>query len=200
MPFFAVFRRSRLKRADFTIISNNCWGGVCYEYFGMQKKSPTVGTFLFATDYIKFVKKLRNYLNKEITFLCAEKSKHYDYIKKNNIHCPIGLLDDIEIFFLHYPNENTARDKWNRRIKRINWDNMIFKFSLMNECTLRELKEFDDAKLPGKKLMFVNKPNMGFKHGIYYPGYEQDTTIENDTFYWNRYINVVKFLNENYGK
>ncbi len=195
-PIFAPFRRKHLSRTDFTIISNNCWGGNCYEYFGLPKQSPTVGAFFFASEYIAFIKDLRQKLAKEITFINAIDSKHYGYLKKNNINCPIGVIDDVEIFFLHYPNEKIAREKWNRRVKRVNWNNLIFKFSLMNECSLQDLKDFDDFDLPGKKLMFVNNPNMGFKCGVYYPGYEQDSTIDNDTFYWNRYLDVVKFLNE----
>lgn len=30
-------RRHSLNRTDFTIISNNCWGGVVYEYYGLKK-------------------------------------------------------------------------------------------------------------------------------------------------------------------
>ena len=195
MPIFAPLRRKMLRRTDFTIISNNCWGGVCYEYFGLPKQSPTVGTFFFASDYLQFVKDIKQYLTKDIKFIDIKQSKHFDYLQKHNIRCPIGLLDDIEIFFLHYPNEQVAKEKWNRRVKRLKWDNLIFKFSQMNECSLQNLKEFDELDLPGKKLMFVNKPQMGFKCGVYYPGYEQDSTIDNDTFYLNKYLNVIAFLN-----
>ena len=195
-PVLAPLRRRRLERTDFTIISNNCWGGHCYEYFGLPKQSPTVGAFFFVSEYISFVKNLRKNLSKEILFIDMTQSKHYDFLKRKNIHCPIGLLDDVEIFFLHYPNEKIVKEKWERRVNRVNWDNLIFKFSMMNDCSLHDLKDFDELDLPGKKLMFVNKPNMGFKCGVYYPGYEHDSTIENDTFYWNKYVDVVEFLNK----
>lgn len=195
-PFFAPIRKKFLKRTDFTIISNNCWGGVCYQYFGLPKQSPTVGTFFMASDFISFVSNLEYYLSKEIHFINAEKSKHLIFLRERNIDCPIGVLDDVEVFFLHYPNEFIAKEKWNRRIKRVNRDNLIFKFSQMNDCTLQDLKTFDELDLPGKKMMFVNKPNMGYKCGVYYPGYEQESTIENDTFFWNKYLNVVDFLNK----
>ena len=42
-----------LDNKDFTIISNNCWGGMIYESYGMQKLSPTVGLFFMSEDYIK---------------------------------------------------------------------------------------------------------------------------------------------------
>lgn len=195
-PIFAPFRRKHLSRTDFTIISNNCWGGNCYEYFGLPKQSPTVGAFFFASDYITFVKNLRFYLERKITFVEIAESKHYDFLEKKNINCPVGVLGDVEIFFLHYPDKEIAKEKWERRVERVNWNNLIFKFSLMNECSLENLRIFDELDLPGKKLMFVNKPNMGFRCGVYYPGYENDSTIDNDTFYWNKYLDVVNFLNE----
>lgn len=39
---FGKFRQRKLNSTDFTIISNNCWGGVVYEYYNIQKNSPTV--------------------------------------------------------------------------------------------------------------------------------------------------------------
>lgn len=44
----------------------------------------------------------------------------------------IGKLDDIEVVFLHYKSEEEAYQKWNRRKKRINYNNLIFKFNDMN--------------------------------------------------------------------
>lgn len=193
-PFFADFRRKKLKRFDFTIISNNCWGGICYEYFGLVKQSPTVGTFFFAEDYLKFVKRLKYYLSLELRFINVDESKHFSYLKEHEIRCPIGILDDVEVFFLHYSNESLAKEKWSRRVRRVNWENLIFKFSQMNECSFDHLLMFDKMDLPGKKFMFVNKPNKEYSCAFYYPGYENDLQIENDTFYWNRYVDVYALL------
>ena len=54
-PWFALARRKKLNRADFTVISNNCWAGSVYRYFGLPYLSPTAGLYFFASDYIKFV-------------------------------------------------------------------------------------------------------------------------------------------------
>lgn len=43
IKFRAIFKRNKLKNKDFTIISNNCWGGLTYEEYGLPKMSPTVG-------------------------------------------------------------------------------------------------------------------------------------------------------------
>ena len=39
---FADYRKKKLKSTDFTIISNNCWGGMIYESYNLPKESPTV--------------------------------------------------------------------------------------------------------------------------------------------------------------
>lgn len=92
-PWKAPFRRKQLNNTDFTIISNNCWGGMTYEMFGLQKLSPTVGCYFFADDYIRFVRNLRLYLSVGLEFVPVEEAKHREQIIKNgNGKCPIGRL------------------------------------------------------------------------------------------------------------
>jgi uncharacterized protein (DUF1919 family) len=61
---FAEQRRKKLTQTDFTIISNNCWGGMIYESYNLPKESPTVGLFFMASDYIRFLDHLKEYFNK----------------------------------------------------------------------------------------------------------------------------------------
>ena len=194
----APFQRKKLNNTDFTIISNNCWGGVIYESFGLAKQSPTVGCYFFADDYLKFIRNLEYYFSLEIKMITAQEARHKEQIIKNgNTDCPIGVLDDVEIIFVHYKEAALAKDKWTRRVKRVNWDNLIFKFSYMNSCNKEQLKEFDSLELPGKKFMFVPEKEHQYKCGVYYPGFEDDDQIYNDTFYYNRYFDVPAFINGN---
>ena len=59
-------RRKQLLFTDFTIISNNCWGGLVYQYFGLPYTSPTVGLFIMDDDYIKFLENLDYYLSQPL--------------------------------------------------------------------------------------------------------------------------------------
>ena len=43
----------------------------------------------------------------------------------------------------------------------------------------------------------VNDCNKKYNCGVYYPGFENDEQIENDTFFWNKYFDVTDFLNGN---
>ena len=135
-------------------------------------------------------------VNNELKIISLDESKYKEWIIENhNENCPIGRIEDIEIVFVHYTDADTTKEKWNRRVKRINWENLIFKFSYMNHATEKDLKTFDMCELPGKKIMFVNQRNHSYKCGVYYPGFENDKQIYNDTFYWNKYFDVTLFFN-----
>lgn len=199
-PYIGKIRHLLLRDLDFSIISNNCWGGVVYEYLALQKKSPTIGCYFFADDYMRFISNLRYYLSQEIEIIDATKSKHSKALQeKYEMDIPVGKIDDVEVMFLHYKNKNIAKDKWERRRKRVNFDNIIVKFSDMNECTEEMLRKFDEQEFENiknvKKIMFIKKPNNDYKNAIYYKGFEEAQTIENDTWYFKKYFRFYKFLN-----
>lgn len=183
-----------LKCKDFTIISNNCWGGRVYQRYALPYTSPTVGLMFFADEYIKFVSNLRYYMNQDLKFIPKTQSKYYQYYKDKEKYYPIGKLDDIEIVFLHYKSENEAREKWNRRKARINWDNLIIKFNDQNRCTPEHIKEFD--KLPYKnKLCFVANLVEGTECTIQFKEFEGQNCIPNDITTYTKYINIDKYIN-----
>lgn len=150
---FGNVHKKDLKTEDFTIISNNCWGGEVYEYYNLQKQSPTVGLFIMADDYIRFVANLRDYIDAEIKFIRPEHSKWKEYWSGKDSRFgtyPIGQLElnrgceTVEIFFLHYHSEEEARSKWQRRCGRINWDKLLIKFNDQNGCTEEHIRKFID--------------------------------------------------------
>ena len=127
---------NELSNRDFTIISNNCWGGMIYESYGMRKLSPTVGMFFLADDYIRFVCDLKTYVNQPLTMIEPHNSKYYDILSADRpVDYPIGKIGDVEMMFLHYKSNEEAIEKWNRRVDRINWDNLLIKFNDNNGCT-----------------------------------------------------------------
>lgn len=178
-------------------------GGIVYEYFDLPKLSPTVGCWFFAQDYIKFVSNLKHYLSYPIEISDITESKYYKrLVEMNNVTGLIGRLDDIEVIMLHYHNREEALAKWNRRVKRINYDNLIIKFSYMNDCTDTELSAFDDLDVSDisshfKKIMFVSKStDLKYKCAVLYEGYEDGSQIVNDTFYFKKYFDLYSFIND----
>lgn len=117
--FLANYRQKKINKKNFTIISNNCWGGEIYESYNLIKQSPTVGLFFWASDYIKFISNIHHYLNQSLQFIDPKESKNYENVKLTYGYgtYPVARLDDIEIFFMHYSSKKQVLDKWNRRIK-----------------------------------------------------------------------------------
>ncbi|SDJ86139.1 DUF1919 domain-containing protein [Natronincola ferrireducens] len=200
IPLLAVLRRRKLKNTNFTVISNNCWAGNVYRYFGLPYLTPTVGIYFWAQDYLRFVSNLRYYLSQNIEFIDYTESKYRrEIIAKNQCHIPIGRLDDIEIVFLHYKDEEEARNKWTKRAKRVNFDNILIKFSEMNNCAHSDLASFDNLKFENK-FMFVKNKDHSFKSGIYLPNYDNWNNISNDTNKWNEHVDIFDLLNNRAGK
>ena len=53
---------------------------------------------------------------------------------------PIAKLNDIKIYFNHYPSFEIAKSRWDERKTRINYDNLLFETTCEN---LNDAKEFD---------------------------------------------------------
>lgn len=170
-------------------------GGHVYRYFGLPYSSPTIGCYFYAEDYIKFCKNLKYYIECDLKFISFLDSRYKeDLILHNNTNCPIGKLDDIEVVFLHYRSENEAREKWNRRKQRINWDNIAIKMSEQNLCNEMILHEFD--KLPyKKKIAFVAKNYNIDSQIIWGKNGIKNGQVSIDTVDFKKYINIVKWLN-----
>lgn len=152
-------RRRRLRYKDFSIISNNCWGGFIYQYFGLKYTSPTIGLFIMEKDYVKFCSDLKYYISLELEFIKVEESKYYMKLTnggKDTITYPVARLDDIEVFFMHYTSKEEAKEKWERRRQRINYDRLLIKMSQRNDCDYKTLKDF--CELPYKnKVCFTEQ-------------------------------------------
>ncbi|WP_057195117.1 DUF1919 domain-containing protein [Limosilactobacillus fermentum] len=156
--YLSKWRRKKINKEKFTIISNNCWGGETYEAYGLIKQSPTIGLFFMASDYIKFISRIKEYLSKELIFIDPKESVFFDQLKDDKSYgtYPVAKLGDIEIFFMHYDSPESALKKWNRRVKRIDWNHVLYKFNDQNGCTEKDIDDF--ISLPYKsKICFTVK-------------------------------------------
>lgn len=121
------FRQAGLKNRDFTVISNNCGAGMFgYQELGLQYTTPTVGLFFFFADYIRFLLNLEHYLSIPIQF--TELSKYSSvnaHIEAYHHRYPIGVLEDVEICFMHYHSKEEAETKWTRRARRVRLENLF---------------------------------------------------------------------------
>lgn len=195
----ANYRKKFLRNQDFTIISNNCWGGMIYESYNLPKNSPTVGLYIMPDDYIKFLKNIKEYVKLELKFISIDESNWKDFVKENDKKAgqyPIGKLKDVEIFFLHYHSEQEALEKWRRRCKRINWNKMIYKFNDQNGCTENNVKDFFNLDLEEQLFFTVKDWNIDRK----YIKIKQFNKIDHimssyEPFGKNKYINLEGIIN-----
>lgn len=166
-----------------------------YRYFGFNYLTPTAGLYFFSPEYLKFVSNLKHYIESDLSFINYKQSKYTDEIvKRHQENVPIGVLDDVEIMFLHYKTTEEAQAKWNRRKRRINWDNIYVKMSEMNLCSESLLREFDKLGY-SKKVIFVTK-DYGLASQILFRDYLNKDEIKNDTTNFRKYINLTKWLNQ----
>lgn len=142
-------RRKDLKNTDFSIISNNCWGGFIYQKYGLEYKSPTVGLYFLGHDFVKLCANWKWYMEQKLDFIPWE-SATYHYAIKDELPYPIAMLGDIEIYFMHYQTAEEAAEKWYRRVKRINPDKVIFKLSQREECSREDIIAFMGLPLKNK--------------------------------------------------
>ena len=188
-------RRKRLERTDFSIISNNCWAGSVYRYFGLPYQSPTAGLYFFGSEYVKFAGDLRRYTSLPIEFIDPRDSIHYETLKeRGELEKPIGRIDDVEIVFLHYPTPEEAEAKWRRRADRVNWDNLFIKFSQMNECSDQDVSDFDAIAHPNK-VCFTAKRRPDVACAAYHPASVGGGQVLNDTDRFTQGMDLVAWLN-----
>jgi len=188
--------RKKIKNIDFTIISNNCWGGGIYEDLYLPYKTPTVGLFFFSHCYINFIKDIKGNLSEELYFTNFSKYKKANTLRENNYY-PIGIIKNtIEIHFLHYKTEEEARAKWERRKERVNLNNILLSFTDNEPYTMEELNYFD--QLPYKKVFFSSKKIKNIYSLVWLKKFKNNNTIGD--IYTNpqdyrKYFNVIKWLN-----
>ena len=182
-------KRMRLKNKNFTIISNNCWAGFIYQEYGLKYRTPTIGLYIFGYDYVKLCSDLEYYLSLELKFIKWEDAYCYDLLQNIKPY-PVARLGDIEIYFMHYHNEEEAAEKWYRRVKRINKKHILFKFSQREGCSKNEIEKFMSLPLKNK-LCFSYDEVEGAIHVPELKGF-----IGDEYAILERYYDKLKILNQ----
>lgn len=192
-PVVSFIWRRRNHNRDFTLISNNCWGGGVYQDLQIPYMSPTVGLFFYPDDYIEFLSQLEYYC-KSATLTFTRSSKY----KKHMTDYPVGLLDDkVEIHFLHYISDEEAREKWCRRIDRMNWNNLYVKMDDRDGCMNGHIAKFD--ALPFKNKICFTAQELSFQSVVYLPkckGRSYVGELYGNKYLWSFDFDLVAWLND----
>ena len=163
-----IFPFLDLSSLDFTISSNNCVGGLIYKQMGLPYKTPFVALFILPEDYYRLTKDIRTYLELPIVF-----DEELKLFEPSQSFYPVGHLGDVTLHFLHYKSIEEARDKWNRRIKRMNWNNIYFKCDNKDGISDELLEKID--QLPyHNKIILVHKKYPHLTHQQVIEGSEEN--------------------------
>lgn len=148
-----------LKQEQFSLISQNCIGGLFYHDMGIEFQSPTINLFFSAEDFLKFAAKLKYYMRLELDMYWG-----IDY--------PMGTLGDLTIHFMHYLTCREAKAAWERRSIRLHYDKIVVIATDRNNFGTDEFLNW--KKLPYKKVLFTANPEFAGEEGvIFYPEYEK---------------------------
>ena len=167
--------RKRLKNKDFSIISNDCIGGVICKDLRCRFNSPTVNFYFSAEDYVKFASKYKEYL---------ENGKLVDVTKPGEkVKVAIEIEgESIIANAIHYKTADDFIEKWNQRKVRVNYDNCFFMTNDRNGFTEEHLRAFDS--LPYKnKVCFVHKEYPQYGTAFYIKGSEKEDMVKTMTEY-----------------
>ncbi len=191
IDFIKFVKRLRIKNKEFTIISNNCWGGMVYSKYGIPYATPTVGIYFMGDEYVKFCGNLKHYMEQKLEFFPFVESRFYPFFPDEKFkNVPAAKLGDIEVYFMHYKTEEEAESKWERRKERMHWDRIIYKFSERLCYTKEDAENF--MALPVKnKICFSHSDIPG---AIVIPELKEWDGDEHPLT--DKYFDVVDYLNK----
>ena len=169
-----------------------------YHKFGLAYTTPTIWTYIFPEEYIRFLENLGWYLKQSLKF--KKETKHLmaqRFCKIMKRSYPIGVLgEDVEVHFMHYHTEEEALAKWTKRTKRVNLKNLFIVFSDGFEFKEELLERYE--KLPFKhKIFFSSKPYNQHKSTVFVKDYANAAHVYDSTHNrkYEKYLDLVKWLN-----
>lgn len=144
-----------------SIVSEDCFGAHIYQFLNIKYTTPFIWVGIRNDyEYIKMLSNLEYYLSLSLNFIQTD----FPY--------PVAKLGDITVFFGHCSSEENAKFKWETRLQRFNFDNIIVKFASDDKNTLLE---FD--KLQIKNKIAFTPQDYGLSCGYVLNGYFENEEL-----------------------
>ena len=157
--------RKRLINKEFSLLCNNCNGGIISHDLGLQFRAPTVNMFFYSDHFLRFCESFEYYIAQPL--IPCENPRH-----KPEIEYPVCNLGDLELHFLHYSSFEQAKEKWDARTARLNRENIFVMWTFFGGTDEQTMARFD--QLPFKnKVAFTEKPFPQYKSACYIRGFEE---------------------------
>lgn len=176
-------------KQPFSIIANNCWGAEVYKHFNLPFNTPIIGLFFYPECFLKFITNLEDNLNTPLTFI--QQSKHV----KGKVTYPIGIVNGIEVHFLHYKTEQEAFEKWTKRCKRVANTEIFYKFDDRDGATAQHINQFLSLNLTNS--VCFTKDAIHHPNHVQVPMPKKETSVMDGLSLFNasiQYFNLEQWL------
>ena len=187
--------RKRLKNRSFSLVTNNCIGGIISHDMHLRFLSPTINLFFTNEGFILFCQHLIHYLSIPVEEVESDK----DY--------PVGVLKgeygDVLLFFMHYNSFLEAKQKWAERASRVDMEN-IYIIMEAQKCEESILHQFDELDYPNKVILTDGfhigiRTSFPVKDGFYDKNFFNGKILTYPKFGLRRYLDrfdYVSFFNK----
>lgn len=136
--------RKRLKNRSFSLVTNNCIGGIISHDMHLRFLSPTVNLSFANDGFLLFCRHLVYYLSIPVEEVVSDKGYPVGVLK--------GEYGDIFLYFMHYDSFLEAKQKWEERALRVDMEN-LFIIMEAQKCEESILHQFDELDFPNKVIL-----------------------------------------------
>ncbi len=117
IPYFSWVDYFNLYENNLSIISSSCVGGMMYRTLGMECLSPFKNLFVDSKQLCKTYRSIPDILRKPVEYV--------GYGNNNGVKYPMGKIEELIIHFNHDTSFEIAKENWERRVKKVNYNNMF---------------------------------------------------------------------------
>lgn len=140
LPTFDLKRWVQIQKSEISIISSNCWGGLTYHSLGLPFWSPFINLFMKENDFLTLLENFETYMQYPLHFVEERRAN----LEKNY---PVMALGDVLLHFNHYEDAKSAVAIWEKRKKRLHYDNLFVEMLIETE---EGLERFRNLSYPHK--------------------------------------------------
>ena len=176
-------RRRMLINHDFSIISNSCIGGVISNSLKERFNSPTVNLIIWPDEFIVFCNHLKEYAQ------CPLKRINEQETNERFVPYPLGKiqgrnygLPDIVVRFVHYNSFEEAKQKWEERFNRINYNNIFFIMEHGMNASERIMDKFEAIPYSNKVFLSSFSKSERWPHNFNFSFYTNELYEEANVY------------------
>ena len=134
-----LFLRRRLLARPVTVIADDCWAGRLYSDLRLPCRSPFIGMGVRTTEYLDMLENIREPGALDVLSTSLHPERGY----------PILHTRHAAMHGLHYGSLAEFRQRFERRVKTIAWDNLRFKIDLGKPaCEPADIARWNALRLP----------------------------------------------------